>query len=253
MKRAAIISVLFLAMGCSSKKELDTAAEGLLSAYRAGDYQAFVSKVHPEIAKQIPEETFANASKAIAALGEPLERSMHGISVKSGGPSEGSYTLKYPDGEVQFKLKVLKGTVVSFNIEGELLTQAMRKEVTKEFKVSSFSFLEKKDGPPKVGSTFAVGQEIPFRLRVLGLTEMDGKMHLGLHMAVLLPDNTLAFEKKLIDQAVPLEKDALPIANPSGSFTIPKPNTYRLKLTVADVFGKRTQVIEQAFTVETPK
>lgn len=106
------------ALGCKSKASLDADVDHLLVAISTSDYDHFKADAHPALAKEVSKEEFEGMAKVLKKLGPLKSKSMQGITVKAGAPSEGKYKMEFQNGSADLEIKSLDGKLVGFHFTG---------------------------------------------------------------------------------------------------------------------------------------
>lgn len=110
--------LLLTSLGCKSKATLDADVDHLLVALSTSDYDHFKADAHPALAKEVSKQEFEGMARALKGLGPLKTKTMKGISVKAGAPSEGTYEMEFANGSATLQIKSLDGKLVAFHFSG---------------------------------------------------------------------------------------------------------------------------------------
>lgn len=257
--RFALVSVcvLLVSTGCmKTKKNLDKNVDKLVEAFQGNDYNAFKSISHSTLVDEMPKEKFEQLAKVFAYLGKMKERTMKGVSVASGKPDEGTYSLDFDKGEVALVIRVKDDELVGFDFKGDALDAAFKAVQSAryaEFKVFDFEFLTADKKPNPAGSVYAPNGKAYFRLRVGGITPMDDHYDVHVDLKVKGPDDALLLHKPdFLDGRMPVDETQPPVMTVNGNLDLRGPSTLTLELTIADKNAGKTQTYTQSLTVKAP-
>lgn len=134
MNRRTLLSLvvvllsLFAFTGCKSKATLDADVDHLLVAIAASDYDHFKADAHPALVNEVSKEEFEGMARALKRLGPLKSKSMKGISVKSGAPTEGHYEMEFENGSCSLEIKSLDGKLVAFHFSGPDIARLSKPE-----------------------------------------------------------------------------------------------------------------------------
>ncbi|MBT9558879.1 MAG: hypothetical protein IV100_22805 [Myxococcales bacterium] len=255
MRVALLITLVAVATGtgCGRKKSLDTTTDALLEALRTNDYAAFEKIAHPGLLTEVPKPKFEAMSKVVAKLGPLKDRTMKGISVATGKPDQGDYTLEFERGAVQLALRVADDSVVGFELTGETVTAVMKEvdsERYKELSVSDFLFVGDDQKPNPRGNIYKEGSTVHFQFVFAGLRAGEG----GYQVKTVLILRTAVGEEirrdVIVDETVPVKPDRPPLVDIHGSFPAAAKGTYRVELELSDAVQSKSITYSQSVVIK---
>ncbi len=231
----ALGATLLLLPACG-KKSLDKNVDRLVKAAKANDYKAFKEMSHPDLVSKFSAEKFKLLSDSLNLLGAYKDRSMRGIKARTGKVREGRYKLTFEKGTVRLKITLVRGKLMGFMFSGDDMNEAMkkvRKRLYSEYKVGSFEFLD--EANKRKNNVFGAGKKIRFKLAIYGMKRQGGTLKIQAALAVEDASGKVLIQNpKLVDSAVPIGADDIPVGTVTGSFKIANPGHYTVRLQVTD-------------------
>jgi hypothetical protein len=254
---AASLAVMLVSTGCAkTKKNLDKNVDKLVETFHGDNYDAFISMSHSSLVSEVPQKKFDRLVKVFARLGKMKDRTMKGISVASGKPDEGTYTLEFEKGEIGLVIRVKDDELVSFDFTGERLDAALAEVQSAryaEFRVYNFQFQTDEKTVNPAGSVYSPNGKAYFRMLVGGITAKEGHYQVHVDLKVKSADGALLLHKPdFLNARLAEDTTQPPVMTVNGNLDLKGPATLTLELTIADKNAGKTQTYSQTLTVKAP-
>lgn len=233
--------------GCKAKKTLDKNVDQLLDAVKTNNYMRFTSVIHKALVAEFPKQKFHRLHVALKSLGAFKKRSMIGINIRLGAPSQGTYNLAYEKGYVRLLIAVRHGQIVKFNFTGKALTNAWYNAKYSKLSIQAFRFVS---ASGKTTNNIRPPGKVRFRFNFVGVKMRERNANISVHLIVKNKNFPAPKRLSLITKkAIHIPPKLPPVTNINGSVTLPRPGAYKIEFYATDHIANKTIKMAQAVVI----